>query len=40
MTDKRRDLLDKLKAVEARRAVFEAGTASPGATVIERVLGP
>ena len=40
MTDKRRDLLDKLKAVEERRAVFEAGTASPGSTVIERVLGP
>jgi 8-amino-7-oxononanoate synthase len=40
VTDKRRDLLDKLKAVEERRAVFEAGTASPGSTVIERVLGP
>ena len=40
MSDRSRDLLDKLKAVEARRAVFEAGAASPGATVIERVLGP
>ena len=40
MTDKRGDLLDKLKLVEERRAVFEAGTASPGSTVIERVLGP
>jgi 8-amino-7-oxononanoate synthase len=40
VTDKRGDLLDKLKAVEERRAVFEAGTASPGSTVIERVLGP
>jgi 8-amino-7-oxononanoate synthase len=40
LTDKGRDLLDKLKAVEERRAVFEAGTASPGSTVIERVLGP
>ena len=40
MTDKRGDLLDKLKLVEERRALFEAGTASPGSTVIERVLGP
>jgi len=40
VTDKRGDLLDKLKLVEERRAVFEAGTASPGSTVIERVLGP
>jgi 8-amino-7-oxononanoate synthase len=40
VTEKRRDLLDKLKAIEAKRAAFEAGTASPGSTVIERVLGP
>jgi 8-amino-7-oxononanoate synthase len=36
----RMDLLDKLKAVEQRRAMFESGVANPGATVIERVLGP
>jgi len=40
VTEKRRDLLDKLKAIEAKREIFEAGTASPGSTVIERVLGP
>ena len=40
MSEKRRDLLDKLKAIQAKRAEFEAGTASPGSTVIERVLGP
>jgi len=40
VAEKRRDLLDKLKAIEAKRAAFEAGTASPGSTVIERVLGP
>ena len=40
MTEKRRDLLEKLKAIEAKREIFEAGTASPGSTVIERVLGP
>jgi 8-amino-7-oxononanoate synthase len=40
VTETRRDLLDKLKAIEAKRAAFEAGTASPGSTVIERVLGP
>src|SRR5258708_23935884 len=34
------DLLDKLKAVEERRAMFATGAANPGATVIERVLGP
>src|SRR5207253_6075726 len=33
-------LLDKLKAIEAKRAAFEAGTATPGSTVIEKVLGP
>jgi len=38
--EKRRDLLDKLKAIGAKREAFEAGTASPGSTVIERVLGP
>ena len=40
MSEQRRDLLDKLKAIQAKRAEFEAGTASPGSTVIERVLGP
>jgi 8-amino-7-oxononanoate synthase len=40
VTEKRRDLLDKLKTIQAKRAAFEAGTASPGSTVIERVLGP
>jgi 8-amino-7-oxononanoate synthase len=40
LTEKRRDLLDKLKAIQAKRAEFEAGTASPGSTVIEKVLGP
>ena len=40
MTEKRRDLLDKLKAITAKREAFEAGTATPGSTVIERVLGP
>jgi hypothetical protein len=33
------DLLEKLRAIETRRAKFEPGPA-PGATVIERVLGP
>jgi 8-amino-7-oxononanoate synthase len=40
VAEKRRDLLDKLKAIGVKRAAFEAGTASPGSTVIERVLGP
>jgi 8-amino-7-oxononanoate synthase len=40
VNEKRRDLLDKLKAIGAKREAFEAGTASPGSTVIERVLGP
>jgi 8-amino-7-oxononanoate synthase len=40
VTEKRRDLLDKLRAIEAKREMFEAGTATPGSTVIERVLGP
>jgi 8-amino-7-oxononanoate synthase len=40
VAEKRRDLLDKLKAIQAKQAAFEAGTASPGSTVIERVLGP
>ena len=40
MTEKRRDLLEKLRAIEAKREMFEAGTATPGSTVIERVLGP
>jgi 8-amino-7-oxononanoate synthase len=40
VTDKRMDLLEKLRVVERRRAMFASGSASPGATVIERVLGP
>jgi 8-amino-7-oxononanoate synthase len=40
LSEKRGDLLDKLKAIQAKRAMFEAGTASPGSTVIEQVLGP
>ena len=40
MTEKRGDLLDKLRAIAAKRDMFEAGTATPGSTVIERVLGP
>jgi 8-amino-7-oxononanoate synthase len=34
------DLLDKLRAVEKRCASFADGTAMPGLTVIDRVLGP
>lgn len=34
------DLLDKLRVIEKRRATFADGTAVPGLTVIERVLGP
>jgi 8-amino-7-oxononanoate synthase len=34
------DLLDKLRAVEQRCARFADGSAMPGLTVIERVLGP
>lgn len=34
------DLLDKLRAVEMRRARFADGGARPGETVIDRVLGP
>lgn len=34
------DLLDKLRAVEKRRDAFAGASARPGATVIERVLGP
>ncbi len=34
------DLLDKLRAVEKRRDAFAAASARPGATVIEKVLGP
>ena len=40
MTDHRKDLLDKLKVVEKRRAMFASGRARPGETVIDRVLGP
>jgi 8-amino-7-oxononanoate synthase len=34
------DLLEKLRVVEKRRDAFASATARPGATVIERVLGP
>jgi 8-amino-7-oxononanoate synthase len=34
------DLLDKLRAIEKRRATFIGGDSVPGQTVIERVLGP
>jgi 8-amino-7-oxononanoate synthase len=34
------DLLDKLRAIEKRRALFQEGSAVPGDTVIDRVLGP
>jgi 8-amino-7-oxononanoate synthase len=34
------DLLEKLRAVEQRRAAFADGSATPGLTVIERILGP
>jgi 8-amino-7-oxononanoate synthase len=34
------DLLDKLRAIEKRRATFAPGDFVPGQTVIERVLGP
>jgi 8-amino-7-oxononanoate synthase len=34
------DLLDKLRAIEKRRATFAPGDFVPGHTVIERVLGP
>jgi 8-amino-7-oxononanoate synthase len=34
------DLLDKLRTIERRRAMFAPGASVPGATVIERVLGP
>ncbi|HEX3703199.1 MAG TPA: aminotransferase class I/II-fold pyridoxal phosphate-dependent enzyme, partial [Vicinamibacterales bacterium] len=34
------DLLDKLRAIERRRETFADASAMPGATVIERVLGP
>jgi 8-amino-7-oxononanoate synthase len=34
------DLLDKLRAVEKRRAMFTGGAAAPGVTVIDRVIGP
>src|SRR5215471_14686064 len=33
------DLLDKLRAVEARRAKFSGAAALPGETVIDRVVG-
>jgi 8-amino-7-oxononanoate synthase len=34
------DLLDKLRIIERRRAMFARSASMPGATVIERVLGP
>ena len=34
------DLLDKLRLIEKRRALFADGTAMPGLTVIEQVLSP
>ena len=34
------DLLEKLRDIERRRAAYAAGTAVPGMTVIDRVLGP
>ena len=34
------DLLDKLRVIEKRRAMFADGEAIPGLTVIERVLSP
>ena len=34
------DLLDKLRAIEQRQARFAGVAATPGVTVIERVLGP
>jgi 8-amino-7-oxononanoate synthase len=34
------DLLDKLRAIEKRRATFADGAAIPGQTVIDRVLSP
>jgi 8-amino-7-oxononanoate synthase len=34
------DLLDKLRVVEKRRAMFAAGGALPGETVIDGVIGP
>src|SRR3979490_609390 len=34
------DLLDKLRAIEKRRATFADGASVPGQTVIDRVLGP
>jgi 8-amino-7-oxononanoate synthase len=34
------DLLDKLRAIEKRRETFAHASSIPGATVVERVLGP
>jgi 8-amino-7-oxononanoate synthase len=34
------DLLDKLRGIEKRREMFADASAIPGATVVERVLGP
>jgi len=34
------DLLDKLRAIQKRRAAFAAEAEVPGETIIERVLGP
>src|SRR5438105_2648316 len=34
------DLLDKLRAIGRRQAGYDPGTAAPGLTVIDRVIGP
>ena len=34
------DLLEKLRVIERRLSTFEPGSATPGLTVIDRVLGP
>src|ERR1700704_532410 len=40
MTTGATDLLDKLRVVERRRAVFASASARPGETVVQRMLGP
>lgn len=40
MSEEPVDLLDKLRIIERRRAMFARSASMPGATVIERVLGP
>ena len=39
MSEEPMDLLDKLRSIGRRRAMFAPGASVPGATVIERVLG-